>query len=229
MDNVTVLSVGGSIISPEGVDTAFIKEFRKAVMGYLNENPQAKLIMVTGGGYPARLYQNGYKAVCEDVADTELDEIGIAATRLNGALMKAVFADECEDEVVTNPTADIPFSGRILIAAGWKPGFSSDTDAVYLAKKFGADTVINLSNIKKVYTADPALNPDATPIDTISWEDFRKIVGDTWTPGKNLPFDPIASREAQEGKLKVICADGRNIENTLHILEGREFTGTVIG
>ncbi len=229
MDNITVLSVGGSIISPEGVDTAFIKRFREAVTGYLEANQTAKLIMVTGGGYPARLYQNGYREVCENVADSELDEIGIAATRLNGALMKAVFSDECEDAVVTDPTADIPFTGRILIAAGWKPGFSSDTDAVYLAKRFGAKTVINLSNIKKVYTADPALDPDATPIDTISWEDFRKIVGDTWTPGKNLPFDPIASKEAQSGNLQVICADGRNIENTLNILSGKDFTGTVIG
>ncbi len=228
MDNVTVLSVGGSIISPEGVDTVFIGQFRKAIMGYLEENQEARLILVTGGGYPARLYQNGYKAVCSLVSDHELDMIGIAATRLNGALMKAVFADVCFDEVVTDPSADIAFSGRILIAAGWKPGFSSDTDAVFLARRFGAKQVINLSNIKKVYTADPAVDPDATALDAVSWDDFRSMVGDTWTPGKNLPFDPIASREAQEGNLNVICADGRNIDNTLNILNSKEFIGTLI-
>lgn len=228
MNNVTVLSVGGSIISPEGVDTAFIGQFREAIMGYLEKNREARLILVTGGGYPARLYQNGYKAVCTDVSDHELDMIGIAATRLNAALMKAVFSDVCLDEVVTDPSADIAFSGRILIAAGWKPGFSSDTDAVYLARRFGAKRVINLSNIKKVYTADPAVDPDATALDTISWDDFRAMVGDTWTPGKNLPFDPIASREAQEGNLSVICADGRNLENTLNILNSKDFIGTLI-
>lgn len=228
MNNVTVLSVGGSIISPEGVDTAFIGQFREAIMGYLEKNREARLILVTGGGYPARLYQNGYKAVCTDVSDHELDMIGIAATRLNAALMKAVFSDVCLDVVVTDPSADIAFSGRILIAAGWKPGFSSDTDAVYLARRFGAKRVINLSNIKKVYTADPAVDPDATALDTISWDDFRAMVGDTWTPGKNLPFDPIASREAQEGNLSVICADGRNLENTLNILNSKDFIGTLI-
>ena len=103
-------------------------------------------------------------------------------------------------------------SNRVLIAAGWKPGFSSDTDAVYLAEKFGAKKVVNLSNIAKVYTADPKLDPTATPIDSISWTDFRLMVGDTWTPGKNTPFDPIASKEAQRLSLTVICADGRNIE-----------------
>ncbi len=229
MNNVTVLSVGGSIISPEGVDTDFIRKFKAAIEGYLASQPDARLILVTGGGYPARLYQNGYRSVCKDVLDNQLDEIGIAATRLNGALMKAVFSDHCNEPVVTDPSAPFSFTGRILIAAGWKPGFSSDTDAVFLAKRFNADMVINLSNIKKVFTADPALDPEATAIDTIGWADFRKIVGDTWTPGKNLPFDPIASKEAQEGNLRVICADGRNIENTLAILNGEDFIGTVIG
>ena len=130
----------------------------------------------------------------------------------------------------TNPTDEsVKFSGRILVAGGWKPGFSTDTDAVYLARRFGASKIINLSNIAKVYTDDPRKNPDAKPIDSINWEDFRKMVGDEWVPGKNAPFDPIASRLAQESGIKVICADGRNTENTLAILEGGNFEGTVIG
>ena len=92
-----------------------------------------------------------------------------------------------------------------------------------------ATKIINLSNIAKVYTDDPRKNPDAKPIDSISWSDFRKMVGDEWVPGKNAPFDPIASRLAQESNIKVICADGRNTENTLAILEDGKFEGTVIG
>ena len=131
---------------------------------------------------------------------------------------------------MTNPTAeDVSFSGRILVAGGWKPGFSTDTDAVYLAKRFGAKLVINLSNIAKVFTDDPRKNPDAKPIDSISWADFRAMVGDEWVPGKNAPFDPIASKLAQEAGIRVICADGRNTENTLSILRGESFEGTVIG
>ncbi|MCF0262712.1 MAG: UMP kinase, partial [Sphaerochaetaceae bacterium] len=86
-----------------------------------------------------------------------------------------------------------------------------------------------LSNIAKVYTDDPRKNPEAKPIDTISWEDFRKMVGDEWVPGKNAPFDPIASRLAQEAKLTVICADGRDTDNTIAILTNKPFNGTVIG
>lgn len=231
--NLSVLSVGGSIIAPDKVNTQFLSEFLTKIKDYLTDNQDTKLIFVCGGGAPARAYQQAYRAVITDIAEQNSnaqDWIGIRATHMNAELVKAILGDLCTDSVVTNPTAeDIKFSGRVLVAGGWKPGFSTDTDAVYLARRFGAKQVINLSNIAKVYTDDPRKNPDAKPIDQISWEDFRKMVGDDWVPGKNAPFDPIASKMAQESDIKVICADGRNIENTLAILEGSKFQGTVIG
>lgn len=231
--NLSVLSVGGSIIAPDKVNSEFLADFLSKIKKYLASNPQDKLIFVCGGGAPARVYQQAYRAVvteaCEQDANAQ-DWLGIKATHLNAELVKAVFGPLCKDSVVTNPTAeDITFSGRVLVAGGWKPGFSTDTDAVYLARRFGAQTVINLSNIAKVYTDDPRKNPDAKPIDSISWADFRKMVGDEWVPGKNAPFDPIASKMAQESGIRVICADGRKTDNTLSILEGRSFEGTIIG
>ena len=56
-----------------------------------------------------------------------------------------------------------------------------------------------------------------------------RMIGDEWIPGKNVPFDPIASRHAEKTGIKVICASGRNIENLENILEERPFIGTVIG
>ena len=65
-------------------------------------------------------------------ADTAVqDWLGIKATHLNAMLIKGVFSEYVLDDVVTDPTAeDLPFTGRILAAGGWKPGFSTDTDAV---------------------------------------------------------------------------------------------------
>jgi uridylate kinase len=100
---------------------------------------------------------------------------------------------------------------------------------VVLAERFEAKRVINLSNIEKVYTADPRLDPEAKPLDSVSWEDFRKMVGEDWTPGKNLPFDPVATRRAAELGLQVITAGGKNLPNVEDILEGRPFHGTLIG
>jgi uridylate kinase len=131
--------------------------------------------------------------------------------------------------VVTNPTQAEPLTGRVLVAAGWKPGFSSDNDAVLLAERFDADQVINLSNIEQVYTDDPRKNPDAVPIDKISWADFRAIVGDKWAPGKNVPFDPVASQLAARIGIQVICTSGRNLDNLRKLLRGEHFLGTTIG
>ena len=150
------------------------------------------------------------------------------ATRLNAQLLKTAFGPLCRQDVVIDPTKVSDFTGRMLVAAGWKPGFSTDNDAVLLAERFGADTVVNLSNIEKVYTDDPRKNPDAKPLDTISWADFRKMVGDEWVPGKNVPFDPIASKKAAELGLTVICSAGKNNANTKNILDGAPYVGTTI-
>ncbi|HDQ15154.1 MAG TPA: UMP kinase [Sediminispirochaeta sp.] len=227
--DVQVISVGGSIIAPDQPDVDFLKKFHQAIVSYLQEDENRKLIMVSGGGAPARQYQEAYRSVVDEASAEEQDWIGIAATRLNARLLKALFGEYCRNEVVIDPTAVESFHGRVLIAAGWKPGFSTDNDAVVLAERFGADTVINLSNIEKIYTADPKTDPEARPIDQISWADFRKMVGDQWSPGRNLPFDPVAARRGAEIGLRVISAAGRDIPNILAILEKKSFVGSVIG
>ena len=241
MKNIKIISVGGSIISPKEPDAEFLAKFVKMLADWLGKNHDGRLILIAGGGGPARAYQKAYHAIEPQMTDANIhfatkeeaneaaDWIGVMATRLNAELLRACLGRLAPTPVVTDPTAAPDnWEGRILVAAGWKPGFSSDNDAVLLAEKYGADTVINLSNIKKVCDCDPTDNPDAKPLDQINWRDFRKMVGDTWEPGKNTPFDPIASKRAEELGLTVICADGRNIENTRRILDDADFVGTTI-
>jgi len=225
---VTVISLGGSIVAPDGVDVNFLKSFVSLIRSFIEADSSRRFIFVVGGGGPARHWQKAYREAGGTVKDEEADWIGIMATRLNAQLVKAVMGEWCNADVVTNPGEVGPLTGRVLVAAGWKPGFSTDFDAVLLAERFKADAVINLSNIEKVYTADPKTDPNARPIDKISWADFRSIVGDEWTPGKNVPFDPVASRHAEKIGLKVICAAGKNLDNLKKILEGRDFIGTSI-
>ncbi len=226
---VTVISLGGSIVAPDGVDSDFIAAFIALLKAELAANEKRRFILVVGGGGPARRYQQAYRTIVPNGSDEQADWIGIMATRLNAQLLKAVLGDLCTQDVVTDPSQVGPFVGRVLVAAGWKPGFSTDFDAVLLAERFQADKVINLSNIAKVYTDDPRKNPEAKPIDAISWADFRAIVGDDWVPGKNVPFDPVASRHAAKIGLTVICAAGKDLENLKKILSGQDFFGTTIG
>jgi uridylate kinase len=228
-EEVVVVSLGGSIVSPDGPDTRFLRSFRQLVLEYL-EDARKKLILVIGGGGPARKYQAAYREVIGYEGDPdEADWIGITATRLNAQLLRGIFRDLCDTDVVTDPTAAPEFSSRMMIAAGWKPGFSTDFDAVLLAGEFGASTVLNLSNISQVYTADPRTDPAAVPLEKVTWGEFRKIVGDDWSPGRNLPFDPVATRKAAELGLRVIVADGKNLPNLMAILGGQDFFGTTIG
>ena len=225
----TVVSLGGSIVAPDKPDVPFLREFLALAKRWLEENTDRSLILVVGGGGPAREWQKAYREATLKPEPDAQDWVGIMATRLNAQLIKALFGDLCPRDVVIDPTAVDVFPGRVLVAAGWKPGFSTDFDAVLLAERFGARTVVNLSNIAKVYTADPKLDPAARPIDSIGWKEFRALLGDEWVPGKNVPFDPVASRKAEELGLRVICAAGRNLPNLKAILDGRAFEGTVIG
>ncbi len=228
-----VVSLGGSIVAPDEIDTAFVTDFCALVARYVAADSDRRLVIIVGGGAPARRYQEAYRTVRathgEDENPDAEDWIGVMATRINAELLRHALYPLCVDPVVYDPTGEISFTGSILVGAGWKPGFSTDNDAVLLAERFGADTVVNLSNIAKVYTADPRTDPDARPLDRVSWQEFRKIVGDEWTPGKNLPFDPVATKRAAELGMKVIAADGKNLNNTAAILAGADFVGTVIG
>lgn len=230
MKKTIVLSVGGSIVAPDGPDLEFISKFKSTVEKFLEENRNTRLVLIVGGGGPARQYQKAYREIMSGKGNsTDQDWIGIMATRINAQLIKAVFQKYCTEGVVTNPTTVQSFRGRVLVAAGWKPGFSTDNDSVLLAENLGAGTVINLSNVAKVYSADPKADPDAVPLDTLSWKEMQPLVGDTWIPGKNVPFDPVATKKAAELGLTVIAAEGRNIQNLEKILRGEAFYGTTIG
>jgi len=230
LENIQILDLGGSIVAPEVIDTGFLQKMRDFLLEWLEEDDKRKIIMIIGGGAPARKYQTAYRNTAETEAEEEeLDWIGIMATRLNAQLMKAVMGSACQDPVVTDPSVVSTMKGRVLVAAGWKPGFSTDYDAVLLAENFRASTVLNLSNISKVYSADPKLDPAAVPLDNLSWKEYQQMCGEEWIPGKNTPFDPVATKKARELKLKVIAADGRDLENLKKIFHGEDFTGTVIG
>lgn len=223
-----VISVGGSIVVPNGeINVEFLKEFKKSLVAHAKKG--WKFVIVVGGGGTARSYQGAAKAV-GDVASDDLDWLGIHSTRLNGHLMRTVFRDIAHPVMYKDPTR-VPhrFKEHVLVAAGWKPGWSTDYVATRIAKRLGAKIVLNLSNIDYLYTADPRKDKNATPICEITWKDFRKMVGNKWDPGMNAPFDPIASRLAHNAGIQAILLNGLNLANLSNVLDGKSFIGTVIG
>jgi len=219
-----VLSLGGSLIVPDEINSAFLKKFRELILSKIDEY---QFVIVCGGGKTARRYQDGGAAVT-DMTSEQLDWLGIYSSHLNAHLVQSVFAENARNEIVVDYDQQIELNTPITIGAGWKPGHSTDFDAVQIAINIGAERVVNLSNIEYVYDKDPKEHADAVILKDLTWADFRKIVGDVWTPGLNMPFDPIASKLAEEHKLEVIIANGGNIENIGAIINGSEFIGSVI-
>jgi len=220
----TVISLGGSIIVPDGIDTTFLREFSTLIRTHVARG--MKFIIIAGGGKTSRRYQDAARDL-GDTSTEDLDWLGIHATRLNGHLMRSVFRDLAHPALIKDPTAPIP-DKSIVIAAGWKPGWSTDYVAVQLAKGAGATRLVNLSNIDYVYTADPKKNPGATKIEKTTWSDFRALLPDHWDPGLSSPFDPVAAKDAEESGIEVAVIKGTSTTDLNAYLSGSTFNGTLI-
>ena len=225
MKKLTVISLGGSLIFPEEIDVRFLKKFKKLIVEQIAKGHN--FILITGGGKICRKYQQALKAI-SPVSGDELDWMGIFTTQTNSNLLRLMFGNLAHKKIVGDPEKRITYNSPVLTAAGWLPGHSTDMDAVQLAKTYGADTIVNLSNIDFLYSKDPRKFKDAKKIEKISWDGLLKITGRKWKPGLNAPFDPIAALLAKKLKLKAIIADGKNLKNLQNILENKKFIGTTI-
>lgn len=225
-----IISVGGSLIVPNGgIDTKFLRNLNTFIRGQLAKNKNSQFFLVVGGGATARHYRDaGRDVVGHELTRDDLDYLGIHATKLNAHLIRTIFQDIAHPYIIKHYEIIRKAQEPIVVAAGWKPGWSTDYCAILLCQDYDVKRVINLSNIKQVYDKDPKANSDAKPYDHISWEDFRKIVGDEWDPGMNAPFDPIAAKKAQELGIEVAVLNGEDFTNIEKYLNGEPFMGTVI-
>ena len=224
-DKLFVISLGGSLIVPDQIDSDFLKNFKKLIDSFLKKG--CKFVIISGGGKTCRNYVQAAKNVLK-LSDDDCDWLGIHSTRLNAHLLRTIFYKNASPVIVTHPLEKFVFNGQILIAAGWKPGRSTDYIAVMLAKKLKAKKIINLSNIDYAYDKDPRKHKDAKPIMEASWKEFRKILPKKWSPASNSPFDPVASAEAEKSKLEVVIMNGKNLENLKNYLLDKDFIGTKI-
>ncbi|MSU44936.1 UMP kinase [Candidatus Nomurabacteria bacterium] len=225
MQEIIIISLGGSLIVPDQIDTEFLKDFKNLIISQIKQGK--KFVITTGGGKICRRYQNIAKELAI-TSDEDLDWIGIAALKLNAELVRVMFEEYAHNEVISNLTSKFSLEKPIIVGSAYEPGHSTDYDAVLGAKTVGAKKIINISNIDYVYDSDPKINPNAKRIDKISWSDFRKIIPKGWTSGLNSPFDPTASEMAEQEGIEVIIINGKPIENLAKCLNGEKFIGTVI-
>jgi len=225
-----VMSVGGSLVHPQdGVSVSFLKGLNSFIRSEIKNDPELQFFLVVGGGVLARRYRDaGKDTIGHELSRDDLDWLGIHATKLNAHLVRTIFRDIAHPYVLKHYEIIRKVDEPVIVAAGWKPGWSTDYCNTIICEDYKAKTIINLSNIERVYDKDPREFPDAKPMDRVTWEDFRKLVGNEWVPGLNAPFDPVAAKRAQDLGLTVVVMRGDNFENLKNYLEGKKFVGTVI-
>jgi uridylate kinase len=218
--------LGGSLIIPDKIDGLFLKNFKKFIEEEVSKGK--RFIIICGGGKIARRYCESAKEIV-NITPTELDLLGIEATKLNAKLIQVLLHEISYPDIVSDPSKKIKnFKQEVLIASGWKPGFSTDYDAVMLAKQFKVERIINMTNIDFVYDKDPKKYKNAKPFKEIKWGDYLSLIRNDWIPGINYPFDPIASKEALKNNMKVFIVDGKDLRNIKTLLEENKFKGTLI-
>ncbi len=224
------MSIGGSLVVPNGgIDTKFLIELNKFIREQLAKNPNRQFFLVIGGGSTAGHYIDaGKEVIGGELTRDDLDWLGIHTTKLNAHLVRTIFRDIAHPYIIKHYEIIRKVTEPVVVAAGWKPGWSTDYDAVMLCEDYDVREVVNLSNVAQVYDKDPKEHKDAKPMDKVSWADFRKMVGDVWVPRMNTPFDPVAAKKAEELGVKVAVLGGADFDNIRKYFNHEKFVGTVI-
>ena len=234
MPQTYVLKLGGSIVSPNHeclFDFPFAKELKNVLKDFVLKGD--KFFITVGGGNLMRQYRD--LAMANGLTNTtDLHMIGTTVNVLNAEVVRVSMEELADagvykyedyyDQSILNVVKGVKVGG------GGRPGHSGDVDTILAALKMKAKVVISLKNVDAIYTADPKLDPKATPLEHLTWIEYLNVIGNPTehTPGASFPIDPIASQMAIENKLKFIIIDGRNIDNFKKVLLGEKFHGTVV-
>ncbi|MBE56863.1 MAG: UMP kinase [Euryarchaeota archaeon] len=222
-----VLALGGSLLRPEESERhAWLSTLANLISQC--ENPVG---IVVGGGAPAREAIELAKPIVEDVAS--LDEIGIAATRLNASIVAQVLQGAGVDVCVGIPS-DVASAARglethhVVVMGGTRPGHTTDNVAIRLAIECGAARCLIATNVSHVYTSDPRIDSGAQSIEKMTLSELQQIVGPPihGQAGGSGVIDPVGVQAAIDHHLPLAVLDGRDIERIANALAGNSFIGT---
>src|SRR3989344_1629662 len=127
-----VLSVGGSLINPGTPDVQYLRK----VAEVLRKNRSLGLIVITGGGKPARTAADAVRQLGGN--EFMADEAAILSTRQNAHLLIAALGKRDGHVVVPqnfDEAARAALSGRVVVMGGTIPGLTTDADGALIAEK----------------------------------------------------------------------------------------------
>ncbi len=225
MKKVIVLSLGGSQIIPDDVNSKYLNEFKKILF---KNRKNYRFIVVCGGGSLARKYIGALKVSGKN--ENFQSFAGIAATRTNARFMNYFFGIDPEQGIPhTMKSVKEYIKERDIIFCGaleYKPNQTSDSTAAEIAKQFKAEFV-NLTNVKGLHDKNPLKYKNAKFIPKITWEDFNKMANEIkFHPGQHFVLDQTAAKMILKNKTPTyIIESPKQLDN---LLNGKKFVGTKI-
>src|SRR3989344_2409763 len=152
-----VVALGGSVVFPDDVDWKLLRAFRAGIKKWSRKR---RFIVVVGGGRLCRMYLEAAAKVVR-LTDRDKDWVGIHATRANAHPVRAVLHDVADPRVIDERFKMKQLKRPVTVAAGWKPGWSTDFVSVALARDFGAKEVIIAGKPSHVHNKDNRKHADA--------------------------------------------------------------------
>jgi uridylate kinase len=211
------ISLGGSLIT-KNMSCEVYKRYANVLIELRRRGH--KLVVVCGGGHPAREYIRMGKEL--SAPDSLLDRLGILSTHINALLMIAALG-EAADIRIHRRSSEIKknLNNKILVGGGHKPGSSTDYRAVLFADAIDADLIINATDYGGVFDKDPSKYSDAEQYDRITYDELELIIKQRFEqmPGDYGLFDLKAVKKARKIDIPIIIIDGTD---PLEILRGVE-------
>jgi len=225
--NVFVVSIGGSILVKDKINSTLIAKIAESINNLRREG--YKFVVVVGGGKTARDYIAAARTLGTE-NNYLLDKIAINVTRLNASILIHSI-DDSHPEVLTriDDAKKILEEGKVPVYGGLVPGFTTDTVSALLSE-FLEGTFVNLTNQEGIYTADPATTKRATLIEKMDHKRLLRIIQriDSRNPGENVILDSITCMLLNRSSIRSIVLSVDDLANFENAVRGNEFKGTLI-
>lgn len=214
-----VLSVGGSVLtSPTGDDA--IAAYADTVTSLTESG--CTVGVVVGGGHIAREYIETGRALGAN--EIELDEIGIAVTRLNARLLIAALGDAVAPAPARTYEEARTHLGtwETCVMGGTSAAHTTDAVAAALAEYIDAELLVLATSVSGVYDADPEVDAAANHLPRLTPAELLDVVADLeMRAGSPAPVDLLGAKIVDRARLRTIVLDGSDpAEVVTAVLEG---------
>mgnify|MGYP000569076037 CR=1 FL=1 len=218
-----VVSVGGSVLGPK--DPERVAEHAAAIEQLIDAGHS--VAAVVGGGSVAREYITSGRALGAN--EIQLDDLGIAVTRLNARVLAAALGDDAAPvpaETYEEARAALA-RGEVALMGGTVGGHTTDAVSAAVAEYVDADRLVYATSVPGVFDADPNTDADATRFDSLTPGELVDVVaGIEMSAGSSAPVDLLAAKLIQRSGLHAVVLDGTDPERIVRAVLDDDHEGT---